>query len=323
VQEEGVGKTSPVRVLILHLQPVAPPALVEEIRARIRSASADTVTDSTQLAELISGRYWTPFPLHLATERPDRVIAALLQGKVVLVVDGSPWALLLPVQVRDFFFTTDDYSLRPPVTLLLRLTRVLAWVGIVVLPGMYIALEAYNPDVLRADLMLSIAASRAGVPFNVIFELLFLVVMVELVQETAIRLPQKVGQATTIVGALIIGEAVARAHVVSNIAIVIAAMGSLGSLTFPDREIAAAWRLSSGVVVLGGALFGVYGVLCALMLILLHLNALDSFGVPYLSPLAPFDGWEWLRDGITRLPWWCADRWRTAPISRRSGQTRP
>lgn len=304
VQETQVGTATRTRVDLLYMQGVAPARLLQAVRSRLDGISVDALRDSGELCELLCAGYLTPFPLVMSTERPDRVVDALVAGKGVLLVDGSPWAVLLPVRLIEYFFSVDDYFMRPPVAVLLRLARLMAWAGIVLFPALYVSLEAYNPDVLRAELVLTMDTARSGVPLTVVFELLFLIVMVELIQEAAARLPEKIGGATTIVGALIIGEAVARARIVSDTIIVITAMGTIGSLTFPDREIAAAWRISSGLLVLCGALFGLFGVFLGLLLLTYHLNALEPFGEPYLYPLAPLAPRELLRDGLFRLPKW-------------------
>lgn len=304
VEETRLGPSSRVLAALMYVEGLARPELVQEVQKRLRRVTVDAVIDASQLAEVLVGRYRTPFPLHMSTERPDRTAAWLMAGRVVLLLDGSPWAILLPVRLLDFFFSVDDYYLRPAVIAVLRLARIAAWMGIVLFPALYVALEAHNVDVLRLELMLAIDAARAGVPLNVVLESLFLIIMVELNQETAIRLPEKVGASTTIIGALIIGEAVARARLVSDIIIVIIAMAAIGSLTFPDREIGAAWRTSSGLLLLGGGVMGLFGVFLGLMLLLFHLCSLESVGMPYLHPLAPLNLQDLWQDGLTRRHWW-------------------
>ena len=304
VQERLIGTLTRTRVDLLFLRGLASQRLVAEVCTRLEAISVPALRDSSELGELLCRGYRTPFPLVSNTERPDRLVSALLEGRVVLLVDGSPWAFALPCRLLNFFFAADDYYMRPPIAILMRLARLAAWIGIVLLPALYVALEAYNPDVLRVEMMLTIDAARSGVPLNVLFELGFLVVMVELVQEAAIRLPEKVGGATTLVGALIIGDAVARARIVSNIIIVIAAMGTIGSLTFPDREAAAAWRISSILLVVGAAILGIYGALLGLLVLTFHLASLEPFGECYLYPLAPLDIRALLADGLLRRPRW-------------------
>lgn len=304
VEETRLGPSSRVLVALVYVRELARPDLVREVRDRLGQVHVDAVIDASQLAEILVGRYRTAFPLYMATERPDRAAAWLMAGKVLVMLDGSPWVVLVPVRLIDFFFSVDDYYLRPAVVALLRLARIAAWLGIVLFPALYVALEAHNVDVLRLELMLAVDAARAGVPLNVVLESIFLIVMVELIQETAVRLPEKVGASTTIIGALIIGEAVARARIVSDIIIVIIAMAAIGSLTFPDREIAAAWRISSGLLLLGGAVLGLFGVFLGLMALVFHLCCLQSLGQPYLHPLAPLNLRDLRQDGLTRRYWW-------------------
>lgn len=304
VEEHRVGSVSRTRVAVLYHAERVSTDLLREVRARLRQVGVAAVSDASHLGELMAGPYWTPFPLYLSTERPDRVADALVTGKVIVMTDGSPWAIVAPVRVLDLFFSVDDYYVRPTIATLLRLTRLMGWIGLVLFPAMYVALEAYNPEVLRVELALTIEASRTGVPLNVVLEAIYIIVMMELIQETAIRLPEKIGGATTIVGALIIGEAVARARIVSDIVIVIIAMAAIGSLSLPDREAAAAWRISSILLLAAASVMGGVGVVLGLIALVFHLNSLESFGVPYLAPLAPPEPGELIRDGLVRVPRW-------------------
>lgn len=307
VSVRRVGERTRTRVAMLHVEGLAPPGTVRAVEERLQRIRIDGVLDSSQVEEILTGRHRSPFPLAHLTERPDVVARALLAGKVTVLVDGTPWALVAPARLIEFFFAADDYYLKPAAVLLVRLARVMAWLGVVFFPALYVAVEAYNPEVFRVELVMTIDAARAGVPLSVIVEIFFLEVMMELIQEATIRLPSKVGAAATVVGGLIIGDAVSRARIVSNAVIVIAAMAAIGSFAFPNREIAIAWRLTKWVLLAGASVLGLLGVFLAFFVVVVYLNSLESFGVPYLEPLAPLRWRELFRDGLTRPPWWRAD----------------
>lgn len=307
VSTSRLGERTRTRVAMLHVDGLAHPDVVQAVRERLQRIRIDGVLDSSQVEENITGRHRSPFPLVHLTERPDVVARALLSGKVAVVVDGTPWALIAPARLIEFFFAADDYYLKPAAVLLVRTARIMAWLGVVFFPALYVALEAYNPEVFRIELLMAIDAARAGVPLSVLLEIAFLEIMMELIQEATIRLPSKIGAAATVVGGLIIGDAVSRARIVSNPVIVIAAMAAIGSFAFPNREIAAAWRMTKIALLAGAALLGLLGVFLAFFVVVVYLNSLESFGVPYLEPLAPLKWRDLVRDGLTRPPWWKAD----------------
>lgn len=298
-----LGARSKTRVALLYVAELARPALVHELQTRIAAVEFDGILDSNQLRELLAGPGFSPFPRMETTERPDKVAAALLSGKVAVLVDNSPFAAVAPITLMDTFWAPDDYYTSPAVTLLVRTVRLIGWAAVVFLSPLYISIEMYNPDVVRTDLALFLAAERQGIPLTAVLEVIFLEAMNEMIFEATVRLPAKIGSAATVVGGLIIGQAAARAGLVSNIVIIVVAISAIGSFTLPSPEFGQAWRTTKWILMMAGALFGVYGIYLAAFCLLSWLAAQDSFGTPYLTPLAPLIPADLKRDALYRKPW--------------------
>ena len=298
-----VGARTQTKVAMLYLDDLARPRLVQELATRISAVSFDGILDTNQLREFVAGSGFSPFPKMESTERPDRVTAALLSGKVAVLMDTSPFVTVAPATLPDFLWATDDYYTSPAVALLVRLVRVLGWLGSTFLPALYIAIEMYNPDLIRSDMALFLARERVGVPLGPSLEIYFLEAIMEMLYEATVRLPSKVGSAATVVGGLIIGQAAVQARVISAAAIIVAALAAIGSFTYPGQEIAQVWRAAKWLLLIVTSFFGVYGLFAAAVALFSYLAAQDSFGTPYLAPLVPLILPDLLRDSLYRKPW--------------------
>lgn len=298
-----VGARSKSRVGLLYLVDLARPQLVHELETRIAALRFDGILDTNQLRELLVGSGFSPFPRMESTERPDKVVAALLSGKVAIMVDNSPFASLAPCTLMDSVWAPDDYYTAPAIIFLLRLVRVAGWAATLFLSPLYIAVEMYNPELVRTDLALFLARERQGIPLTAAVEIYFLEMMSEMIHEATVRLPAKIGSAATVVGGLIIGEAAARAGLISNIVIIVVAISAIGSFTLPGQEFAQGWRATKWVLIAAASLFGVYGIFAGAFVLLSWLASRDSFGTPYLAPLAPFIPGDLKRDFVYRMPW--------------------
>lgn len=303
VREYRVGTRSKTRVVVLHLADIARPELVHEITTRVQAVEYDAITDAHQLREFLVGGGLTLFPRVESTERPDHVALALLAGKVAILVDTSPFALLAPATLVDFLWPGEDYYTMPGVTLMIRLVRVIGWLAVMFLSPIYIAIEMYNPDFVRSDLALFLARERAGIPLNAAMEIFFLETMMEMILESTIRLPTKIGSAATIVGGLIIGQAAVQAKLISALVVIVAAISAISSLTFPGQELGQVWRVTKWVMVGAASVFGLYGLFGAFFCLVSWLAAQDSFGTPYLAPLAPFIPQDLAQNALYRRPW--------------------
>ncbi len=307
-----VGRRGKNRVAMLYIEGKARPEVIRQIEDGLNSIWLDAVFDVGQLAELVSGRRISPFPLLHRTERPDKLSGDLLGGKVVLLLDGSPAGVSAPAVLNEFFLGPDDYYVPPISAFFLRLARIFGWAAVMFLPAVYVAVSAYNPGMIRSELAMIIAATRDGVPFSALMEVLFLETMIEMLEAAAVRLPTRLGSTATVVGGLIIGQVAAQAQIISITVLVISAITFISSYTFPSYEITVAWRISKWIVFWSAALFGVYGLFIGVFILLAYLNSFESFGVPYLRPFAPFVWRDFFSDTLFRAPWWAPWRARAA-----------
>ncbi len=282
-----IGDISRTDVVIAYIQGKADPDLVAEVRKRISQIPVGSIIESGQLEEFIRDAPSSLFPTVLRTERPDKVTAALMEGRVSVLVDGSPFALIMPATFTMFLAASEDYYEQPIVSSFIRLLRYAAFLSSLVLPALYVSVTTFHQELLPTPLILSIAAQRDGVPFPAVGEALLMEVVFEVLREAGIRLPRVVGSAVSIIGALVLGDAAIRAGLVSPAMVVVVAGTGIASFTTPVFSIAIGIRLLRFVMILLAASLGLYGVVLGLLGVLIHLSALRSFGVPYLAPLAP------------------------------------
>lgn len=299
----SAGNISKTNLSLLYIEGSAPDDLVNSIRDKLNKVDFDAVLEGQYLIEYLEGHSNTPFPLVQRTERPDKTAAALLAGKVVILVDNTPFAMILPTTLLSIEQGAEDYYHKPIITTSIRIVRAIGLLIAVFGPGLYVALVSVNVEVIPTFLALAIAGTREGLPYPVYVEAFLLSLMLELLMEAALRLPKPVGSTVTIVGGLIIGDAAVRANLVSEIMIIIVALTAIGTFTTVNYSVAYAWRLWKYLVLALSSVFGLFGLTTATLLLLSHLSSLNSFGVPYLTPVAPWDKMRIWRDSIIRQPW--------------------
>lgn len=277
------------------------PDLIKEVRKRLSKINIDAILDSGYLEQFIEDNHLSPFPQILNTERPDKVTANLLEGRVAILVDGSPLALIVPTVFSQFYQTVEDYTERFLLMSAIRLVRLVALVFSLVFPSLYVAIISFNPELIPTEFAAAVAGGRAGVPFPAIIEVLVIEISMEVLREATIRLPQQVGGALSIVGVLVIGQAAVAAGFASPITIVVIALTTIGSFATPAYNAALGLRLLRFPLIILAGIFGLYGVMIGIIFIANHLLSLKSFGVPYLSPLVPgkFQG---MKDLLIRGP---------------------
>jgi spore germination protein len=294
-----IGRRSKTEVCIAYIETIANPTIVEEVNKRLATIDVDAIMESGYIEQHIQDDWISPFPQLQSTERPDHVVIALLQGKVAILVDNTPFALLAPVTFNDFFVSPEDYYERWTIGTLVRLIRYLASFMALILPALYIALVSFHPEMIPTKLVLSLAAGREGVPLSAFLEALVMLVSFELLREAGVRLPGPIGQTIGIVGGLIVGQAAVEASIVSPLMIVVIAFTGISSFAIPTYSMAIALRILTLPLMFLSALFGLYGFILGLFLIGGHLSALKSFGVPFLAPFAPLSIKD-LRDTLFR-----------------------
>ncbi|TVY02908.1 spore germination protein [Paenibacillus cremeus] len=301
VKEYRVGIRGEAGVSLLFLADVVNPELVLELETRLQSLDVDAIINTGELEELIEDHPYSPFPQFITTERPDSAASHILQGRIALIMDRSPGALIAPVTFASFFQSVDDYTFSWQVGSFLRLLRFSAFFITIFLPAIYIAVISFNFEIIPLQLLLSIGESRANVPFAPILEALIMEISLEMLKEAGVRLPAPIGQSVGIVGAIIIGQATVQAGLVSNIMVVVVALTGMASFIIPNQDMSTAIRLIRFPMMILAFLFGLLGVGVGLMILLGHLISLQSLSTPYIKLSDPPKFLN-LRDSLVRLP---------------------
>ena len=299
-----VGVRSQTDITVMYMEGIAREEVIDDIFNRMKSFKIDGIFDCGNLEQLTEKKWYSPFPQFQTTERPDKTASAVMEGRVVVIVDNSPMVLLLPTTLNCFFQAADDYYNRWGIVCFVRVIRYMAAFIAMTLPGFYIGVAAFHPEMLPMSLELSFASARSGVPFPVPVELLLLELAFELLREAGIRLPGPMGSALGIVGGLIIGQAAVDANIISPVVVIVVALTALASFTIPNEGFASAFRLVKFYLILLASFAGIYGLVLGILSVFIHLASLKSFNIPYLMPYVSVkaDDNRDLQDGIIRMP---------------------
>ena len=300
VEQYSIGTRSHTVVQVLYMEDLVREGLLDEVKKRLSRYEIDGILDSGMLEQLTEDTWYSPFPQYQTTERPDRAAQEILNGKVVILCDNSPEALVLPGNFNSFMESSEDWYNRFEMATFLRVLRYLAMAAATLLPGLYLAVIRFHTQILPSNLILSFAEAREGVPFSSVTELICLELSFELIREAGVRIPGALGNAIGLVGGLIIGQAAVEANLVSPIVVMIVAITALGSLALPNEEFASSFRLLKYVFLVLGGFLGIYGIVLGLYLTVSHLAGLLSFGAPYLAPFIRKE--RETGDTIWRLP---------------------
>ena len=318
VRESFAGKRTHTNVDLVYMKDLIYPGMLEEVEKRLGEFEIDGALDSGIIEQLTEKRKYSPFPQFQTTQRPDRAAMAILEGRIVLLSDNSPVALILPATYNTFIQTSDDYYSRWEIASFTRALRYLASFLAMVFPGLYLAMTNFHTQILPTDLLLSLAAARQGVPFPAVVEIILMELAFELLREAGVRLPGANGNTIGIVGGLIIGQAAVDANIVSPIVVIVVALTALCSFAVPNEEFATAFRILKFLFIFLCGYLGFFGFLVGILGILIHLSQLESFGIPYLAPFvgADLNGYRDERDTFFRLP---LDFLKKRPIYTREG----
>ncbi|MDB4897424.1 MAG: gerKA1 [Firmicutes bacterium] len=320
VESFTIGKRSNTPVTMVYLAGVAWPEMVDEVRRRLKRINIDGVIESGYIEELIEDAPGSPFPLVKSTERPDVVAGELLEGRVAIITDGTPHALVVPTTFTSGMQASEDYYQKWPMASFTRMLRYLFLVVALLGPASFIAVTTYHQEMLPTQLLLSIMSAREGVPFPAMVEALMMEIAFEALREAGVRLPKPVGQAVSIVGALVIGEAAVQAGLVSPILVIVVAVTGIASFVIPMFPLALALRLLRFPMIILAGSFGFYGITLGLIAISIHLASLRSFGVPYMAPTMPATPTDF-KDLFIRVPWWAlVNRPKFMPVMNRKRQ---
>jgi spore germination protein len=296
-----LGRRGKTDVAYAYVKGIASQILIEEVERRLNEIDVDIFLDSSQIEQYIQDDYLTIFPQIQVTERPDKTAASLSEGRVAILMDNSPFALIVPTTFYEFFQSPQDYYER---WMLASFIRILRWLGAllsILTPALYVAIVSFHPGFIPTNLAISIAATRATVPFPAFVEAFLMEATFELLREAGARLPKAIGQTIGIVGGLIIGDAAVRAGITSPIMVIVVAVTAIASFVIPSYSAATAIRLIRFPFIILAAVFGIYGVILAFILLSVHLVTIKSFGVGYMSPQAPIRYEDWM-DFLMRFP---------------------
>ncbi len=319
VKEVKTGLYSHTNIDLVYMEGLVYPSLLEEIEKRLDAYTIDGVFDSGMVEQLAEEKWYSPFPQFQTTQRPDRAAIAILEGRVVLLCDNSPSALILPTDYNSLLKTSDDYFNRFEIASFERMIRYAAAAFALILPALYLAVTNFHTQILPTSLLLSFAAARQGVPFPAVVEVILMELSFELLREAGVRLPGAMGNTIGIVGGLIIGQAAVEANLVSPIVVIVVAFTALCSFAVPNEELATAFRILKFYMIACSAWLGLFGFLVSALSILIHLAGLKSFGIPYLMPFVAADltDYEDERDSLIRYP---MAMMRKRPIYAKRGQ---
>lgn len=284
IENTSVGKINQTQVGICYLKDLANNDLVAEAKLRINNLDIDYLTSSGQLEQLIQDDGLSLYPQVIATERPDKVATHLLEGRVAIIVNNTPYALIVPGVLSDFMSTPEDANYKFQFTNMLKFIRLIAIFFALFLPGIYVAVTSYHQELLPTELLFTIEAARETVPFPVIFEILLMEISFELIREAGVRVPSPIGPTIGIVGGLILGEAAVNANLVSPILIIIVAITAICSFSIPDFSLNFTIRICRFIYILLGYMAGFLGIAVGMFIQLILLCKLKSFGCPYITP---------------------------------------
>ncbi|WP_248927889.1 spore germination protein [Paenibacillus hamazuiensis] len=302
-EQYQMGKYSKTTVIICYIEGICTQELLNEVKQRMSRIDVDSVLGSSYIEEFIEDNPFSPFPQLQYTERPDTAAASLLEGRVAILVDGTPMLILLPVTLYMLLQSAEDYYQRFVASTWIRWIRFMFLLISFLLPSTYIAVTTFHPEMLPHNLLLTVAAARESVPFPAIVEAFIMEITFEALREAGLRIPKPIGQTVSIIGALVIGQSAVQAGIVSAPMVIVVSITGVASFIIPHFDLGLTFRLLRFPVMILAASFGLYGIIVAIILIYIHLVTLRSFGTPYLTPTAPIHFSDW-KDVLIRAPFW-------------------
>lgn len=301
IEDMILGRRTKTKVCIVYLKGIVNEKVLEEVRYRLRSIDIDGILESGYIEEFINDAPFSPFPTVGNTELPDRLAAKILEGRVGILTEGTPIALTVPYLFVESLQTQEDYYSAPFLVSQIRLLRLLAFHFTIFAPAIFIAITTFHPNVVPEKLLLTIQVTRDAIPFPAAIEAFIMSVMFEVLREAGVRMPRAVGQAVSIVGALIMGEVAVNAGLVSPIMIVVVSLSGMMSFLLPPQLDSV--TILRFPIIIFSSIFGLFGVIWSYIFMIIHVASLRSFGAPYFSPIMPFN-LKGMKDFIIRFPLW-------------------
>lgn len=309
IENIELGRTTKTKIGIVYMNNIVKKELVKNIKDHLSKIDIDGIIDSSYLKRSLEKKH-TLFPTITLTERPDKTSMALLEGKVAIITDMTPFVLILPSFFIDFFHTTDDYYQKSLNTSFIRIIRLFAFLVAVFTPAIYISITTRNYNLVSLELLLTLKAGRTFVPFPAYIEALFMLICFEILKESDLRMSSTTGSAVSILGGLILGDAAVSAGIVSPIMIIIIAISSIASLTFSSIELGNALRNYKIILLILSTILGINGLLIGTTILIYQLLTQKVYGIPYLNPIIPYEKNE-IKDTIIKT---------TSTIEKRNSQ---
>ncbi|GGE33530.1 spore germination protein KA [Pullulanibacillus camelliae] len=303
IKTQQIGERTKTDIAVMYIKGVADENVIKEVHRRLDNIEIDAILESGYIEELIQDKTLTPFPTIFNSERPDSIAAGLLEGRVAIFVDGTPFVLMVPALFVQFLQSSEDYYQRADISTLLRILRYITLLMSLLVPSMYIALTTFHQEMIPTPLLISLASQREATPFPAFIEALIMEFTFEILREAGIRLPKAIGSAISIVGALVIGESAVQAGLISPAMVIVVSLTAISSFVTPAFNMAISIRMIRFPFMLLAASFGLYGIIGGLILLVMHLCSLSSFGVPYMAPFGPHVKQD-QKDAILRVPQW-------------------
>ncbi|MTI48874.1 spore germination protein [Sporosalibacterium faouarense] len=298
-----IGTRSKTDVVVMYMEDIVNKKLIDEVMKRLKGITVDAIIGSGQIQHAIAGNSYSPFPEAQYTERPDVVAAALYEGRIGILVDNTPFSLIVPATITTLLQSAEDYYGSWYISSLVRIVRFFAIFLCLLFPALYIAMTSYHPGMLPTQLAIYVAATRDTVPFPAFIEAFIMEGTIELLRESGSRLAGPIGTTIGIVGGLVIGQAAVEAGIVSPLMVIIVAVTTIASFAIPNYGLASGFRVLRFGMMAFAAFSGLYGIMLGLLLLATHLVQLNSFGIPYLSPLTNIgNNLRDLKDTLIRFP---------------------
>ena len=299
--ELKIGRRTKTKISLTYINNIVKETQIEEIKEKLKKLDIDGLIDSGPIRDYLSKENHCAFPTIISTERPDNCIQSLLNGKIVIIIENTPFALIIPGMFIDIFHTPED-NYQQPINV--TITRILRFIGFFITlftPAIYIALTTYNFEIIPDNLLISIAIQRQGVPFPTVIETILMLVTFEILRESDIRLPNQMGAAVSIVGALVLGDAAVSAGIVSPIVIIVVAITSVSGLLFTDIDVVNGIRIWRFIFIIAATLLGLIGLVISGIMFITKLSSLEILDIPYLSTISPFN-LQAQKNGIIKFP---------------------
>ncbi len=297
-----VGTRTNTSIAVLYVADLVKSGLVKEVEQRLSMIKIDKIVTSSSIEEFLVDHPWTPFPQAQTTERPDKMLAALYEGRVGILVDGTPASMIVPCTYNVLMQTTDDYTIQPIISSSIRMMRGIAAFIAIYLPAIYVAVVSYHPGMLPTSMAITVAELRARSPFPSFMEAVMMEVILEVFQEAVVRLPKKISGAASMIGALVIGTTIVQAGIINPLLVVVIATTALASYSMPAYNFSMALRWLRIPILILASILGLYGVILGILIVTIHLCSLRSFGESYIGGMCNVELFSDWKDYLVRFP---------------------